>query len=185
MIRHAILPLIAAVPLFAADWAVDPVHSTALFRIHHFGASYVIGRFEQVAGTVAFDPANDATGSVAVTIQAASVSTANQKRDDHLRSPDFFDARQFPTLGFTSTAWKKTGDGQYEVTGDLSIHGVTKPVTVTATRSLGKNPMNQQELLGFEAEFTIKRSDFGMAAMVGPIADEVRITVEIEANQKK
>lgn len=184
MIRSLILPALALAPLAAADWGIDPVHSSAVFRVQHMGAGYTVGRFDQVSGSVSHDPAADGPSAVTFTAQAASVSTGNTKRDDHLRSPDFFDAKQFPTLEFASSEWKKTGDGTFDVTGKLTIHGVSKEITVKAVRSIGKNVMNQKDLLGFEVEFAIKRSDFGMKTMVGPVGDEVRISIEVEAEKK-
>jgi polyisoprenoid-binding protein YceI len=170
-----------AAPLAAADYAVDLDHSNALFAVAHMGASQTWGRFNKLDGSISFDAADPAKSKVAITIQAASVDTKVPKMEEHLRTPDFFDAKQYPTLGFTSKSWKKLADAQYEVAGDLTIHGVTKPLTVTVRHTgSGKHAMNGKELIGFETQFAIKRSDFGMTNMVGPVGDEVRIIVAIE-----
>lgn len=185
MIRHLILPLAAIAPLAAVDWAIDDDHSFALFRVQHMGAGYTWGRFDAVAGDVSYDPANPAGSSIKVTIQAASVSTGVAKMEEHLKSPDFFDVKQFPTLAFVSKSWTAKSEGTYEVAGDLTIHGVTKPVTVTAVRTgLGKNAFNQKDLVGFETTFEIKRGDFGLKYGPGVVGDDVRITLGIEAAKK-
>lgn len=182
MIRHLILPLAAIAPLAAVDWAIDDDHSFALFRVQHMGAGYTWGRFDAVAGEVSYDPANPGAGSIKLTIQAASVSTGVPKMEEHLKSPDFFDVKQFPTLTFVSKSWTAKSEGSYQVAGDLTIHGVTKPVSVTAVRTgLGKHAFNQKDLVGFETTFEIKRSEFGLKYGPGAVGDDVRITLAVEA----
>jgi polyisoprenoid-binding protein YceI len=185
MIRHLLLPIIAAIPVAAADYAIDDDHSFALFRIQHMGAGFTWGRFDDVAGDLAFDPANPAAAKVAITIKAASVSTGVPDMEKHLRTPDLLDVKQFPTLGFTSKSWAKQADGTYLVSGDLTIHGVTKPITATVVHTgSGKHLMNGKDLIGFETTFAINRHDYGVSYGKGAIGDEVRITLAVEGIRK-
>lgn len=188
---RAIVPAIALSLGFAisgvqaADtYDIDASHSAAIFKVKHVGVAYTYGRFNDLKGTVVFDAANPAASKVEVIIQAASVDTYNQKRDAHLANPDFFDAKQFPVLKFTSTAFKKVSDTTFEVAGDFTLHGVTKPITVTATKTgEGKDPWGGYRI-GFETTFTIKRSDYGMTKMMEAASDEVVITFATEGIRK-
>lgn len=167
--------------------AVDPVHSSIIFKINHLGASNFYGRFNDVAGTVVFDAANPAHSSFDVQIKTQSIDTNNKNRDDHLRNAEFFDAEQFPTLAFKSSSVKAAGKGKLQVTGDLSLHGVTKPITVEIAHVGTVDHPRFGHRSGFETTFTIKRSDFGMGAMVdtGMLGDEVQLTVSIECVRGK
>jgi len=177
-------PLVNPAPAVApGTFEVDPVHSSALFRVQHFKAGYFHGRFNAVSGTIVFDEGNPSGCAVEVSVRADSVDTANPKRDEHLKTADFFNAAEFPTLSFKSKSVKGTGKGEFEVTGDLKIHGVTKPVTVKASHT-GTGKGRGGELVGFETVFTVKRSDFGMNYMPGALGEEVRITIALEAERK-
>lgn len=169
----------------AADtYTVDPVHTAALFKIKHLGVSYTYGRFNDVSGSVVFDATNPVASKVDITIQAGSVDTFNQKRDAHLANPDFFDAKQFPVLKFVSTAFKKVDDNTFDVTGDFTLHGVTKPITIKAVKiGEGKDPWGGYRI-GFESTFTIKRSDFGMTKMMEAVGDDVTVTFSTEGIKK-
>lgn len=169
----------------AADtYTVDPVHTAALFKVKHVGVSYTYGRFNDVSGTVVFDAANPAASKVDITIQAGSVDTHSEKRDAHLANPDFFDAKQFPVLKFVSSSFKKVSDNTFEVAGDFTLHGVTKPITITAVKiGEGKDPWGGYRI-GFESTFTIKRSDYGMTKMMEAVGDEVTVTFATEAIKK-
>ena len=124
------LTLVAAAPLRAADtYKIDPVHSTSIFRISHLGSSWIYGRFDDVTGTFTVDPKNAADVKFDVIIKADSIDTNNVKRDTHLKSADFFSVKEFPTIEFKSTQVKEDGEKKYDVTGDLTLHGVTKSVT--------------------------------------------------------
>ena len=190
---HHIIPAIALSLGFAmapttghaADtYTVDPVHTAALFKIKHVGVSYTYGRFNDVSGTVTLDAANPAASKVEIAIQAGSVDTHSEKRDAHLASPDFFDAKQYATLGFVSTTFKKVDDATYEVAGNFTLHGVTKPLTITVKKiGEGKDPWGGYRI-GFESTFTIKRSDFGMSKMLEAVGDEVMVTFSTEAIKK-
>jgi polyisoprenoid-binding protein YceI len=164
----------------AETYKVDPVHSTVLFRIKHLNLSYVHGRFNDVAGTFSFDDEDPSAGSLDIEVPVAKIDTNNAERDKHLKSPDFFDAERFPLITFKSRSVKKVGEQTYEVGGELALHGVTKPLTVKLERiGSGKDPWGGYRT-GFETTFTIKRSDFGMTNVIGPVGDEVRLTVAIE-----
>src|SRR5512143_3957946 len=115
----------------AEGYKVDPVHSFVLFRVKHLNMGYIHGRFDDMAGSFDLDDENPAGSSVQMVVQAISVDTGTAKRDTDLRGPDFFNVAQFPTISFKSTAVKKVDDTHFEVTGDLTLHGVTKSVTVT------------------------------------------------------
>jgi polyisoprenoid-binding protein YceI len=185
MIRSLALAALAAVPAFAADYAVDDDHTFALFRVQHMGAGYTWGRFDAIGGEVSYDPANPAASKVALTIQAGSVSVGVPKMEEHLKSPDFFDVKQFPTLGFVSKSFTKTGEGKYDVAGDLTIHGVTKSITVKVERTgMGTHAFNKKALVGFETVFEINRNDFGIKYGPGVVGDTVRVTLALEAIAK-
>jgi polyisoprenoid-binding protein YceI len=173
-----------ALPLsaFAADsYTVDPLHTFPRFRINHLGFSTMQGRFDKTTGKVALDRAAK-TGSVELAIETASVSTGFVKRDDHLKSPDFFNAAEFPTITYKSTAIHFKGDTPSSVEGNLTISGVTKPVTFTIDAfNCGANPMNKKEECGADASADIKRSDFGVKYGVPNIGDDVKLVLEIEA----
>ena len=167
-------------------YAIDPVHSSVAFSIRHF-VSKVPGSFTKFSGTIIVDRANLEKSSVEATIDVASVSTANEKRDAHLKSPDFFDTAKFGTATFKSKSWKKTGEDSYDITGDLTLHGVTKEI-VLKTKLLAFGPgMQGAQLSGWEATTTLNKTDFGVngPAMLGKaLGDDVTITVGIEADLK-
>jgi polyisoprenoid-binding protein YceI len=165
----------------AADtYGVDPVHSSVTFMVPHLGISYVHGRFNDVSGKFVIDKADAGKSSFALSIKVESVDTNNAKRDEHLRSPDFFNAKQFPALTFQSTS-VKAADGGYEVTGDLTLHGVKKPVTFTLKGGdkTVEFPKGTQRL-GFTASLVLKRSDFDMKQLLEAVGDEVHIAIGVE-----
>ena len=169
----------------AADtYQIDPVHSFASFSIGHLGIGLVRGYFSDIAGTIVFDEKDAAKDSIEVTIKTASVNTHVDKRDEDLRSPNFFEVEKYPTMTFKSTKITKKGD-HYTVTGDFTLHGVTKTITVTAKHlGAGKDPWGGFRA-GFAADFSIKRSDYGMKFDPPPaIADTVDISVAFEAVKK-
>lgn len=186
-----------AVVLGAAGWAaaaegpasytIDPAHSSATFQIEHLGISWVAGRFNEISGKAAFDRENPAASSCEVTIKATSIDTAIEKRDAHLRSGDFLSVKEFPEIVFKSTAVRKVAGAQpaaevaYEVTGDFTLHGVTRPVTLVLRGGKEAEFPEGVHRIGFFGEFAIKRSDYGMGKMLGPVGDVVRIVVSAEA----
>ena len=169
----------------AADtYEVDASHSMIIFRAKHMGVSYNYGRFNEFSGNLAVDETDAANSMIELEVKAASVDTGNEKRDQHLRSPDFFNAKQFPVITFKSTEVKKVDEDTLEVTGDLGLHGVKKSVTVEVViTGKGKNQQGTA-LIGFETTFTIKRSEFGMDYIIGAVSDDIRITVSVEGMKK-
>ncbi len=180
--RTIVLALIAAfvltTPVLAADYGVDPAHSGVLFRVQHKGAGPFYGRFNDVQGKVSFDAADAGSISVEVKVKADSIDTNNAKRDQHLKGPDFFNVKQFPWITFKSSSCKKTGEGKFDLTGTLALHGVKKEITVPF-EIVG----DAGDLIGAEAIFTIKRSEFGIDYMPGGLGEEVRMIVAIEAQK--
>ena len=165
-------------------YLIDSAHSAVTFRIRHL-VGKTPGSFTDFAGTIAFDPADPTTGRVEATIQATSVDTNNDKRDDHLRSADFFDVATHPTITFKSTKVTRAGEG-FKLAGDLTMHGVTKPVTLDL-QVLGVGPGFGGKVAGFEARGVVQRKDFGIswnrALDAGSLVlgDEVEIVITVEA----
>ena len=163
-------------------YAIDSVHSSVGFTIRHF-VSKVPGSFSKLNGTITVDRENLENSSVEAVVDITSVNTANEKRDTHLKTPDFFDAATYATSTFKSKSWKKTGEDTFDITGDLTLHGVTKEVVLQATL-LGFGPgARGAQLSGWEATTKIKKSDFGITSppMLG---DDVTINLSIEAGLK-
>ena len=165
---------------------IDRSHSEVAFQVRHL-LGKVRGRFADFTGTIQFDPANTHESQVDVTIQAASIDTADAQRDQHLRSADFFDVENTPTLTFKSTSVTPHGDNAYDVIGDLSIHGVTKQVTLPAVfLGMARDPWGN-ERFGFEAELTVNRKDYGLswnaALETGGflVGDEVKVLLSVQA----
>ena len=167
-------------------YRIDPVHSTLSFSLRHIVSKFT-GGFTKVQGTIVADRDNLEKATVEATIAIGSVNTADDKRNAHVLSPDFFDATKFPIASFKSTAWKKTGEDAYDVTGDLTIKDITKPV-VLKVKVLGFGPgMGGAQLSGWEATTTIKKSDFGVsgpAMLSKALGDDVTISIGIEAGYK-
>ena len=171
----------------ATIWNIDAAHSVAEFKVRHMMISYVKGKFSGLSGVLKLDE-NDYTQSVVeVSIPAASVSTVDEKLDAHLKEADFFDVQNFPTLTFKSTSIRSTGDRDYEVTGDLTIRGVTKPVIfkVEDLSTPTKDPWGNQRI-GLSATTKINRKDFGLgwnaALETGGVlvGEDVTITLEVQ-----
>lgn len=166
--------------LAADNYNVDPVHSFVTFRVQHLQVSYAYGRFNEPQEKLTIDESDPSKSSMEFTLQVDKVDTGNAGRDAHLKKSDFFSAAEFPEITFKSTAIKKIDDKTWEVTGDLSLHGVTKPLTVQVKR-IGTGPgMKGETRTGLETMFTIKRSDFGMNFMIPQIGDEITLAVGIE-----
>ena len=178
----AVLPV--SVMAVAEPFTVDPDHTFPNFTIDHLGFSTMHGRFGQTSGKLTVDQANH-TGSVDIVIDAASVDTGFNKRNDHLRSPDFLNAKEFPEITYKSTKVTINKDSSAVVEGNLTIAGVTKPVTLNVKRmKCGINPMDpkkQQYRCGFDADAKIKRSDFGVKFGLPAIGDDMAIDLEVEA----
>lgn len=172
---------LAAAPAFAADtYTLDPNHTFVSFEYFHGGFSHMNGKFMNAVGTVTLDDANPAASSVEVTFAIAGVNTGVVKLDDHLKSPDFFDAANFPTATFKSTTVALTGADTADVTGDLTIHGVTKPVTLHV--KLNKRADDKSKS-GFSATGSILRSDFGVGKFAPMVSDQIDLYIEAEAKK--
>lgn len=171
-------------PLRAADsFAVDPAHSSVVFKIQHAGISWIFGRFNEMSGDFMFDKQEPANSSFALNIKAGSIDTNNSKRDEHLRSPDFFNTKQFPIIAFKSTSVKRVDKG-YELTGDFTMHGVTKQISFVLEGGKEVEFPKGTKRTGFTAAVTLKRADFGMDKFVGMLGGEVHVEVGVEAVQK-
>lgn len=163
----------------ATQYVLDGAHTQVAFSIERFGFNYVLGRFDTIAGSVNLDQANPERSSVTATIQTASVSSGNATRDEHLRAERWLNVAQFPTMEFRSTSVRRTGESTAEVVGDLTLRGVTAPVTLTVTlNQIGRSPSNGAQAAGFSATGTISRAAFGLTTAANLIGDEVRITIE-------
>lgn len=171
----------------STTWKIDPAHSSAEFKVKHMMISNVKGSFSGLSGTLVEDPANPASDTVEATIDIATISTGDPQRDAHLKSGDFFDAEQYPQMSFKSTSVVKKDEGEYEVTGDLTLHGVTRPVTfeVEGPSAPGKDPWGNTRI-GLAATTKVNRKDFGLtwnsALETGGVlvGEEVKITLEVQ-----
>jgi polyisoprenoid-binding protein YceI len=167
-------------------FTIDDVHSMAMFRVQHMGAGHFWGRFNEVTGNFAFQPGSADGLRFDVTIKTESVDTGVPDLDKHLRTPDFFAVKDFPTMTFKSTKATKTGESTYDVMGELTMHGVTKPITAKV-EFCGMRDMGRGPKAGFEATFTVKRSEFGVNYGVekGAIGDDVKVIVGLEGSPAK
>lgn len=170
-------------------WVIDPAHTSIAFSARHAMVAKVRGNFTAFEGQFSIDAANIAASAAAITIQAASIDTDNADRDGHLKSADFLDVEQFPTLTFTSTSVSQSGS-TYNVTGDLSIHGITKQVTVPFELvGVSQDPWGNTKI-GFEAETEISRKDFGLtwnaALETGGVlvSDTIKLSLDVEATKQ-
>ncbi len=170
--------LVAPLAARAADeYAYDLVHSSVGFKARFLDISWIQGRFNDVSGTFALDRQDPTKSTFSLSIKADSVDTANTARDEHLRQPDYFDTKQFPTIDFRSTAVKAV-DGGYEVAGEFTMHGVTKPVKLTMVGGKEIEAMGKKRV-GFATELKLKRSDFNFdKGQIGAIGDEAIIVID-------
>lgn len=177
---------LAATASRAADtYSLDPVHSSFIFKIKHMNVSNLYGRINGGTGTLVIDDADPTKSTIEIELKPENIDTFNDKRDQHLKGPDFFNAKQFPTITFKSKAVKKVDDSTLEVTGDFTLLGVAKEVTGKFTKiGAAKDPWGGFRT-GYEGALTIKRSDFGMKQMLEAVGDDVPITVSIEAVKNK
>ncbi|MBI3837522.1 MAG: YceI family protein [Planctomycetia bacterium] len=168
---------IGASRAFSESYAVDPVHSTVLFRIKHMETSFSWGRFNEIVGRLNLD---DKAPSLEMHVKTESLDTANAKRDQHLKSPDFFSAKQFPTISFKSKRIARLGDTKYDVDGTLSLHGFDRPVKVLLERTGTSKNQQGVAVAGYATTFSIKRSDFGMKYLLEGLSDDVVLIVSLE-----
>lgn len=166
-------------------YTIDPSHANVLFNLSHMGYSHYFGRFNKLEGTLDFDNAKPENSKLNVTIYINSIDTNNSKLQAELVSKNWFDADQFAKATFTSTSIQKTSDTTGKVTGDLTLHGVTKPVTLDVTfNGAGTKPIVNSDALGFSATGSFKRSDFGISQYVPLVGDDVALTIEAEFDYK-
>ncbi len=160
---------------------VDPNHSSVVFRVKHYGVTWVHGRFNEFDGAGTFSP-DVHHCAIGFNVVAASVDTNQDKRDAHLRSKDFLDVEKFAAITFESTDFKRLGSSdQFEVTGKFTLHGVTKPVTAKVTFNGDMKDQRGTTRLGFDATFVVQRSLFGIAYGIPNIGDEIEVTVAVQA----
>ena len=176
--------LLASAPAGAKSpekYIFDPVHTQILFQADHVGFSHPHGRFDKFSGGFTFDPAHPEASSISVTVDTGSVDMASGLWNTAMKGADFLDASKFPAMTFKSTKIEKTGEKTGRVTGDLTLRGVTKPVTldVVYNRS-GTQPYNKNYIAGFSATGRIKRSDFGMTWGLPAIGDDVSLDIQVE-----
>jgi polyisoprenoid-binding protein YceI len=185
MIRRTVLAVgltLASSSLYATTYTLQPNYTQGIFRWDHLGFSSPAAQFGQVDGTLDFDSKNPSSASVQVTIPLASLSTSVPELDEHLRTADFFDVAKFPIATFKSTKVKQgSGPDKLIVTGDLTMHGVSKPVVLNvAVVKVGMNPRLNVPCVGFDATTTLKRSDFGLGKFVPLVSDDIQVHISSE-----
>jgi polyisoprenoid-binding protein YceI len=173
-----------------SKWAVDPAHSSIDFTIRHMMISKVKGSFGSFDAQIDADPQDLTTANVQFSIDLSSIDTKNTDRDNHLRTADFFDVEKYPKLTFESTSITKKGEGEYSVTGNVNLHGVTRPETFDVSfEGAGKDPWGNEKV-GFSGTGTLKRSDYGLtynaALETGGVllGDDVKVSLEIQASKQ-
>lgn len=187
--RTAILSILTVLVLIPAGaratgpFAVDPGHSAVIFKALHFGAGYTYGRFRKLSGSIEMDEKKPQNSKVSIEIDAGSVYTGDKKRDAHLKGPDFLNTKQYPKIVFKSARVKKTRGGA-TVTGQLSLHGVTRGVTVKMRIvGKGKDPWGNSRV-GFEGTFSVKLKDYKIKGMAGAVGDRIDLIVAVEGMRK-
>jgi polyisoprenoid-binding protein YceI len=176
---------LAALPALAQDvYKIDPVHSEVSFKVGHLLAK-TSGRFTKFGGTIKVDTADISKSSVEVTIEAASISTDNEARDKHLKSAEFFDVEKYPTITFKSTSVKEVAKGKLEVTGDFTMHGVTKRLTFPITNAGTQAGMQPGSVVaGFiDGALSLNRNEFGIKTFPGVIGETVAVSLNVEAGK--
>jgi polyisoprenoid-binding protein YceI len=188
LIRYSLAATIAlaAAPLYAATYTFEPQHTQGVLTWNHLGFANPTAQFNTVEGTLEFDAANPTRATVSVRIPLTSMSTGVPDLNDDFRSADFFDFAKFPVATFRSSHVEKgAAPDALKVSGELTVHGVAKPVILDVTlNKVGINPRNQVPTVGFEAQATLKRSDFGLGLYVPQVSDEIRIHITAEAAEK-
>ncbi len=178
--------VLASAPLYATTYTLEPDYTQGVFRWNHLGFSSPAAQFAQGAGTLEFDQADPTKSSVSVSIPLGSLYTGVPALDDDFRSTDFFDTARFPTATFKSTKVEKLAADQLRVSGDLSLHGVTKPVILDVMLvKVGTNPRSNLPTIGFDAKTSLKRSDFGLGKYVPQVGDEIQMHIISQAVEAK
>jgi polyisoprenoid-binding protein YceI len=179
----ALAVVVATTAARADDYVVDPAHTAVTFKVSHLGLSWTHGRFNDVSGTFRFDKAAPGDASFTLTVKTESIDTGNARRDGHLKSPDFLNVKQFPLLSFKSKSVKAV-EGGYQVTGDFTLHGQTKPITFTLQGGKDAEFPKGVKRTGFSTELVLKRSDFGMDKLMQAVGDNIHIAVSFEGTKK-
>ena len=186
MKKFLLLTTLATLPasaVLADSYTVDPAHTYVSFAINHLGFSTMRGKFNQQSGSLEYDPAAK-TALVTIEIDSASIDTGHIKRDQHLSSPDFLNVAENPTISFKSTKAGWSGDKLDSVTGDLTILGVSKPVTLKINSiNCGEHPFSKKLVCGFDAKASIKRSDFGVNYGLPALGEVLDLQIELEATK--
>jgi polyisoprenoid-binding protein YceI len=183
LVLASLIGAVASVQAAPVSYKLDPHHTMVLFSWNHFGYSNPTANFGLGEGTLVFDEQHPAQSSVQVTLPLANLDTHVPALDKHLKESDFFDADKFPTVTFKSTKVQPLGGHKFKVTGDLTVHGVTRPVVLDATlNKVGPHPMMKVQSIGFDATATIKRSEFGVGAYVPKVSDEIKIRITTEGS---
>jgi polyisoprenoid-binding protein YceI len=178
----AALALAATGAASAATYKIDPRHTQVFFTYAHNEYSNLSGRLNEASGTLEFDPAKPANSSISIELPLSSLSTGVPGLDEHMKSADFFDAEKFPTASFKSTKVNVKDATHFDLVGDLTIKGVTKPATFAVTvNHVGENPRRKTPMAGFDATATIKRADWGVDGMTGVTGEDIHLRVSMEA----
>jgi polyisoprenoid-binding protein YceI len=187
VLTSATQPAVPATRAPAADavtYTVDNVHSSTVFSTMHMGVARFYGRFNKIGGTITVDSAKPANSKVTIEVDMGSVDTNNRDRDEHLRGPDFFDVKQFPMARFESKSVAKDGEKGWKVTGDLTLHGTTKSITIPLEQTGTGKGHEGGTLIGFHGTFTIRRGDYGIDYGAGALGEEVTLILSVEAAAK-
>jgi polyisoprenoid-binding protein YceI len=188
MFKRILLASALAAAAFGASaegvaYKIDPSHTVVLASWSHFGYSNPSANFGQASGTIVYDEAAPEQSTVEVTLPMSGIDSFVPKLDEHLKSPDFFDAEKYPVATFKSTAVRALGEGRLEVTGNLDMHGVSKPVVLDVKlNKLAPHPMGKTPTIGFDASATIKRTEFGIDKYVPMVSDEIALRITTEAS---
>jgi polyisoprenoid-binding protein YceI len=181
------LLLAASLPAVAAQkYDIDQNHTKLTFSWNHLGFSNPSASLEKISGDFQFDAADPTQSSISVTFPLEGLHSGVAKLDDDLKSPGFFDAAKYPEITFKSTKVEKAGTDGLKITGDLTVHGVTKPVVLNARiNKIGDNPMGKGPSAGFEADAVLKRSDFDVGKLVPAVGDEIKVHITLDSHQAK
>jgi polyisoprenoid-binding protein YceI len=188
MIRNLLIAMLtlASFPIWATTYTMESDYTQVIFSWNHLGFSNPAAQLAQGGGTLEYDPADPTRSSVIVTVPLSSLSTGVPALDEHLRSKDFFDTDTFKTAVFKSTKVAKGPKGQLRVTGDLDLHGITRPVTLDVTLlNVGTNPRTHLPTIGFDATTSLRRSEFGLGKFVPQVKDEIQIRITAQAAEAK
>lgn len=165
---------------YGATFQIDPAHTGVIFKVGHLGISKIYGRFNQVSGSFATDDATGALTAATIEARTESVDTGVGRRDNHLRSADFFNAVQFPVIRFVSSNVRVLENRRFELAGELSLHGVTRPVTLVVTQVGSGTDASGTTRIGAEGALTVRRSDFGMTNLMDTAGDEINLLLAFE-----